>query len=128
VKQVIVSSGVTQKGLREADYMKQYLVNNGIPADSIIADNNGYNTYMTAKNYDSIRKIYGFKTVTLVTQFYHITRNKLSLLQFGIKANGSAHGRDFFGKDVFGLVREFFAFYKYLLFPRSKLEKNKLPY
>jgi vancomycin permeability regulator SanA len=128
VKQVIVSSGITQKGLREADYMKQYLTGKGIPADSIIADNNGYNTYMTARNYDSIRKVHGFKTVTLVTQFYHITRNKMSLLKFGIKTNGSAHGKDFFGKDAFGVFREFFAFYKYLLFPRKKLEKYKLPY
>lgn len=128
VKRVIVSSGVTRKGLREADYMKQYLVTNGVPADSIIADNNGYNTYMTARNYDSIRKIYGFKTLTLVTQFYHITRNKLSLLKFGISANGSAHGKTFFWKDGFGLVREFLAFYKYLLFPRKKLEKYSLPY
>ncbi len=128
VKRVIVSSGVTRKGLREADYMKLYLVNKGIPADSIIADNNGYNTYMTARNYDSIRKIYGFNSLTLVTQFYHITRNKLSLLKFGIRADGSAHGRDFFGKDAFGLVREFAAFYKYLLFPRKKLEKYSLPY
>lgn len=128
VKWIIVSSGVTSDGLREADYMKRYLTQKGIPADSIIADNDGYNTYMTAKNYDSIRNVYGFKTVTLVTQFYHITRNKLALLKFGIKANGSAHGRDYFGKDIFGTVREFFAFYKYLLYPRNKLEKHKLPY
>lgn len=128
VKQLIVSSGVTQKGIREADYMKKYLVDNGVPADSIIADNNGFNSYMTARNYDSIRKVYGFRSFTLVTQFYHITRCKLAFLKFGLTPTGSAHGRKFFGKDAFGMVREFFAFYKYLVFPKKKLEKYKLPY
>lgn len=128
VKWIVVSSGITQKGIREADFMKKYMVENGVPADSIIADNNGFNSYMTARNYDSIRKVYGFRSFTLVTQFYHITRCKLAFLKFGLKPAGSAHGRRFFGQDAFGMVREFFAFYKYLVFPGSKLEKHKLPY
>lgn len=128
VKQVIVSSGVTRKDVREADHMKDYLVQNGIPADSIIADNNGYNSYMTARNYDSIRKVHGFRSFTIVTQFYHITRCKLAFLKLGLKPAGSAHGKTYFGKDAFSMVRECVAFYKYLVFPRKNLEKYSLPY
>jgi vancomycin permeability regulator SanA len=126
---VIVSSGTGSNGIPEPYIMKQYLVRNGVPDSAVIMDNQGLNTYMTARNYDSMRKIYNFQSVLVISQFYHITRCKLALRRFGITQNVySAAGETYFSNDGWGCFREFFAFYKYWLFSGNRLTKSKLPY
>jgi vancomycin permeability regulator SanA len=51
---IIVSGGIDKEGFDETKVMKSYLIDEGIPEDKIIEDNNGYNSYMTAQNTSKI--------------------------------------------------------------------------
>jgi len=95
--------------------MKHYLVEKGIPNEIILLDQDGYNSLMTAENTKTIMKNMNLESVTIITQFYHITRTKLAFNKVGIESVYTAHARYFELRDVYSLYREFFAYYKYLL-------------
>lgn len=113
---IIVSGGVGKEGHDEAFVMKKYLVDRGVPNEVIITDSNGYNTRYTAENAKVIMKERGYKTVMIISQFFHISRSKLAFRQLGITDVYGAHGREYFLRDLYSVFREFFAFYKYLIF------------
>lgn len=113
---IIVSGGVGREGHDEAFVMKKYLVDRGVPSEVIITDSKGYNTGYTAENAKVIMEERGFETAMVISQFFHITRIKLAFRQAGITEAYGAHGRDFFLRDLYSVFREFFAYYKYLLF------------
>ena len=50
VKKIFVSGGRGDNGVAEGDAMKSYLIKKNVPPIDIIADNNGKNTYFTAKD------------------------------------------------------------------------------
>lgn len=114
--QIIVSGGVGVEGYDEAEVMKQYLVQKGIPSDQIITDSMGLNTRATAKNTTEIMGEINDKSVMVITQFYHISRTKLAFHQSGFKEVYSAHSNYLELRDLYSLSREFFAYYKYLFF------------
>lgn len=115
IKNIIVSGGVGKEGHDEAYVMKGYLVNKGVPEGIVILDSEGYNTTLTAENSKVIMEERSFKTAMVISQFFHITRSKLAFKKLGIEAYG-AHAKDFFFRDIYSVFREFFAYYKYLLF------------
>lgn len=112
---IIVSGGTGKEGFDEAVVMKEYLTKVGIPEDKILIDSNGYNSYMTAKNTKEIMDEMDFESVTIITQFYHISRTKLAFNKVGVENVYSAHANYLEIRDIYSIVREFFAFYKYLL-------------
>ncbi len=114
-KYIIVSGGIGKEGFDEAAVMKEYLAEKGIPDDKILLDSNGYNSYMTAKNTKAIMDDMGFNSTMIITQFYHISRTKLAFDKVGIENVYSAHASYLDLRDAYSVVREFFAYYKYLL-------------
>ncbi|WP_019119433.1 YdcF family protein, partial [Brevibacillus massiliensis] len=110
----IIVSGA--EGFDEAEVMKQYLVQKGIPSDKILTDSMGFNTRMTAENTRKIADDMGFQSVMVITQFYHISRTKLAFSKAGFADVYSAHANYFELRDFYSLFREFFAYYKYLIF------------
>ncbi|MFF2090782.1 YdcF family protein [Paenibacillus sp. NPDC058174] len=112
---VIVSGGIGKEGFDEAEVMKAYLVDKGIPGDKIIEDNNGYNSYMTAQNTSKIMKDLNLDSVMIITQYFHISRTKLAFSKMDMKHVYSAHAKIFDFRDIYSLIREFPAYYKYLL-------------
>lgn len=112
---VIVSGGIGKEGFDEAAVMKDYLIKKGIPDNNIISDNNGYNTFMTAQNSKVIMDKMDLNSVMVISQFFHITRTKLAFKKVGFEKVYSAHAKYFGIRDIYSLVREFFAYYKYLL-------------
>lgn len=113
---IIVSGGVGKEGFDEAVVMKEYLVAKGIPHGIIILDSEGYNTALTAKNSNEIMEERGFKSVMLISQFFHISRSKLAFKRVGYTDVYGAHAKFYLLRDVYSVFREFFAYYKYLLF------------
>ena len=111
---IIVSGGHGKEGFFEADKMKEYLVKQGVPDSVIIVDNLGDNTLKTAVNTRAICKAKGFKSVTVVSQWFHITRSKYMLKGSGLLVNSAAPNY-FEWRDSYAVTREFFAFYSYLL-------------
>ncbi|MTI70529.1 MAG: YdcF family protein [Firmicutes bacterium] len=114
-KQVIVSGGIGKEGFDEAKVMKNYMVQSGVPEKSIILDNKGNNTFMTAENSKLIMDEIGFNSVMVISQYYHITRTKLAFEKVGIDKVYTAHAKIFEIRDLYSLTREFFAYYKYLV-------------
>lgn len=113
VSKLFVSGGLGKEGFDEGTKMEEYLVTKKIPKRKIITDNNGNNTRMTALNY---KKSFPTSTsVTLVTQFHHITRAKLAFRQVGVKNVQGAHCDYFEGRDFHACFREFFGYYSYLI-------------
>ncbi|MCT8138328.1 YdcF family protein [Anaerobacillus sp. CMMVII] len=114
-KYIIVSGGIGKEGFDEAKVMKEYLVNKGIPSEIIIEDSNGYNSYMTAENTRAKMKEFNIETVMVITQYFHITRTKLAFNKLGFENVYSAHAEIFEYRDFYSIIREFPAYYKYIL-------------
>ncbi|WP_102349548.1 YdcF family protein [Bacillus sp. Marseille-P3661] len=114
-KYVIVSGGIGKEGFDEAVVMKDYLVKKGVPSASVFVDSNGYNSFMTAENAIKISKEENFSSVMIISQYFHITRTKLAFKKVGFEETSSAHAEIFEYRDVYSLLREFPAYYKYLL-------------
>lgn len=109
VKMLIVSGGIGKEGFDEAEVMRDYLIRNGIPATAIILDDKGANTQDTARNCSRLMRIHGFKSVIIVTQYFHIPRTRLALHAYGINQVHSAHAQYFELRDIYSTVREVFA-------------------
>ncbi|MHA6480352.1 YdcF family protein [Paenibacillus sp. strain BS8-2] len=112
---IIVSGGIGKEGFDEAKVMKSYLSLKGIPEERIIEDNEGYNSHMTAQNTKSIMNEIGADSAMIITQYFHVSRTKLVFSKRGIKEVFGAHAYIFEARDVYSILREFPAYYKYLL-------------
>ena len=111
---IIVSGGIGKEGFDEAKVMKSYLIDKGITEDKIIEDSNGYNSFMTAQNTSKIMDELELDSVMIITQYFHITRTKLVFRKMGIEEVYSAHAKIFEFRDIYSIMREFPAYYKYL--------------
>jgi len=117
VHTIMVSGGRGMTGPRvpEGMAMKRYLVEKGVPADRVIEDNDGENTYLTAKNFKMVNDSLHCRSVIVVSTFYHITRCKYIFRKLGIRNVHGASSDTFYANDLVGLLREFPALYKYML-------------
>lgn len=114
-KYIIVSGGIGKEGFDEAKVMRDYLIKNGVNKENIIVDSKGNNTYFTALNSKKISDDKGFNSIMVISQYFHISRTKLAFSKVGFRKVYSAHAYYFGIKDIYSLIREFFAYYKYLL-------------
>jgi vancomycin permeability regulator SanA len=115
-KKIIVSGGLGKEGFYEAEKMKDYLNENNIPDSSIIVDNRGDNTAFSVGNAYRMQPILKYNSITVVSQFYHISRTKLLFHKTGIKEVYGASPSYYELRDLYSLVREFFGYYYALLF------------
>ena len=98
IKKVIVSGDSEHKDYDETTKMKEYLINNGIPEESIVVDIYGLSTY------DSIyrlKNVYDVNKTIIITQKYHLYRalyiaNSLGIDVYGIPSGGE----DYFGQTA----------------------------
>ncbi len=98
IKKVIVSGDSEHKDYDETTKMKEYLINNGIPEESIVVDIYGLSTY------DSIyrlKNVYDVNKTIIITQKYHLYRalyiaNSLEIDVYGIPSGGE----DYFGQTA----------------------------
>jgi uncharacterized SAM-binding protein YcdF (DUF218 family) len=101
----------------EGTAMKNYLIQAGVAEDDVLVDNKGDETYATAKNFIawSKGKQYNSAIVVVVSQFFHITRSKYTLKKLGFTRVAGVASASYGWRDVPGAVREWPAFYTYLL-------------
>ena len=117
VKKIFVSGGISNdKDGRypEGDAMQKYVRQHGVPAADVISDNNGQNTFLTAKDFIAWNQTHHYRSAVIVSQFYHITRAKYILRKLGFKNVYSASSEKYSWRDITGTLREVPAFYKYL--------------
>lgn len=115
VARLLVSGGLGQEGFYEGDKMREYLRAHGVPDSAIIIDNQGGSTQQTVRNTLRLRLKLRFRSILVVSQFYHISRTKMLFRQAGFAAVSGASPWYFEGRDVYSLLREFPAYYKELL-------------
>lgn len=113
-KNVVVSGGAGREGFDEAEVMKDYLVNHGVPRASIVVDSLGLTTAATAKNTAALAKLHGWTRVLVVSQYFHIPRCRLAFAQAGLAPVFSARARYFELRDVYSIFREVVGYAVYL--------------
>jgi len=111
VKQILVSGGLGKEGFYEGDKMKEFLVSKGIPDSLIITDNHGDNTRLTVENTLKFQKKYKFKSIIVVSQYFHVTRTKKLFKAQGFENVSSVSPRYFEWRDLYSILREFPAYY-----------------
>jgi vancomycin permeability regulator SanA len=113
--EVIVSGGVGEEGFDEAAVMKQYLVENGIPAGRVHADSRGLDTSATARNAGAEMAARGWKSTLVVSQYFHVPRCRLALRRAGVGDVSSAHANYFERRDLYSTCREVAAYAYYFV-------------
>ena len=112
----IVVSGEDDDAVSQGAAMQKYLIEHGVDSNDIFVDNSGDNTYLTAKNFIELNKQHSFSSAVVVTNFYHVTRCKYIFKKLGYKnISGDCSERFTWRDDLNGILREFAAFYKYIL-------------
>lgn len=111
VKKIIVSGGFGKEGYFEADKMRDYLIKEGVPKKDIIVDNKGNNTRLTVKNTLKLQEKLQFKSIIVVSQYFHITRTKKLFKKKGLTNISSKSPNYFEVRDFYSLIREFIAYY-----------------
>lgn len=112
---VIVSGGVGVEGFNEAEVMKGYLVSQGVPEGSIIADGEGLTTSLTARNAARVMKEQGWQSALVISQYFHIPRTRLAVESYGVRPVYSAHAEYFELRDVYSIAREVIGYGAYLM-------------
>lgn len=84
---IIVSGDNRDSHYNESDAMKSYCVEMGVPADCVLVDRAGYDTYASVWR---AQNIYGADSVILVTQGYHLYRAIAIAQGLGMEAYGIA--------------------------------------
>ena len=112
---VIVSGGVGSEGFDEAEVMKRYLIENGVPEGSIHVDSGGATTYLTARNAARMMRENGWQSAMVVSQYFHVPRMRLALKRSGITPVFSAHAQYFELRDIYSITREVIGYGAYLL-------------
>lgn len=74
----------------EADVMKDYFLNNGVPEANVIAEAQSVNTIENLRNAKHIMEQNGWSTAAVVTNDYHLERSMWIARDEGIEACGIA--------------------------------------
>ncbi len=93
----------------EITVMKNYLLENGLPADKILIDTGGYDTYSSmyrAKN------IFHLDTLTVITQNYHLDRAVFIARKLGLHCYGFIADKSKYAKYSYYSIREYFSILK----------------
>ena len=114
-RHVIVSGGVGVEGFDEAEVMKAYLVGQGVPEGSIIADGGGLTTSLTARNAARVMRDRGWRSALVISQYFHVPRARLAVESRGVRPVYSAHAEYFEWRDVYSVAREVVGYGAYLV-------------
>jgi len=113
---ILVSGGTGVEGWDEAVVMKSYLESKGIPEGIIIVDSNGYDTWQTALKVKQVLSEIDGESAVAVSQFFHLSRCKISFKRAGIENVSSSYARFFETRDFYATFREVPAILKYWFF------------
>ncbi len=115
---ILVSGAVGKEGHDEAVVMARYLVQQHVPAERILVDSEGWTTWHSALNAQTISDEIGLvdPSVRAVSQYFHLSRCRLALKRAGFTTVSSSYARYTERRDLYALIREVPAFAKYFLF------------
>ena len=117
IQKIIVSGGIWVEWFHEAEVMKEYLISYWVESSNIIVDSDWYTTGKTSVN--SFKIISGLESdmnnvsVIGISQYFHISRVKLSLRENGFKKVYWIAPKYFEPRDIYSIIRELPAYIKY---------------
>ncbi len=85
VKVILVSGDNMAPEYNEPDAMRGYLISAGVPADKVVADYAGFDTYDSCVR---ARRIFNVTELVVVTQSYHLPRAVATCRRLGLDAVG----------------------------------------
>ncbi len=85
VQVIVVSGDNMAPEYNEPDAMRTYLINAGVPADKVIADYAGFDTYDSCAR---ATRIFGIDKLIMVTQEYHLPRAVATCRALGVDTVG----------------------------------------
>lgn len=111
IHKILVSGGLGKEGFYEGDKMKEFLLSKGIPDSLIIVDNLGNNTRATVENTLQLKDKLHFRSIIIVSQYFHVTRTKKLFKDKGFSEASSVSPHYFEWRDLYSILREFPAYY-----------------
>lgn len=116
---IIVSGDHSKVNYDEVGVMKDYLIKNGIPKNTIIKDHTGLSTYETMYR---AKHIFNIDKAIIVTQKYHLYRSLYIASRLGIKVIGIDSTLRHYTKQKKREIRELLAqikdFFKCIIKPK----------
>ncbi|AZS81365.1 YdcF family protein [Achromobacter spanius] len=103
---LFVSGGVDPAGADEAAVMRNYLQARGVPADRIVMDSAGNNSWATARHASAYMREHGYTSALAVTQYFHLPRTMLALRRHGVADVSGGYPRFFEWRDLYSVFRE----------------------
>ncbi len=85
VQVVLVSGDNMAPEYNEPAAMRAYLINAGMPAEAVVADYAGFDTYDSCAR---AKRIFGVQQLVMVTQSYHLPRAVATCRALGVDATG----------------------------------------
>lgn len=116
-RMLFVSGGVDPAGTDEAAAMRDYLLARGVPADRIIVDSAGVDTWATARHASAYMREHGYSRALAVTQYFHVPRTMLALKRHGVAEVGGGYPAFFEMRDLYSVFREVPAVALYIFRP-----------
>lgn len=92
-RRIIVSGGAVASKLTEAEIMKRYLMDHGVPEEKIILEDRSRNTVHNAVNSFLLMQEHGLTSCLLVSNSFHIRRMQFIMKQLQIPAAYYANRR-----------------------------------
>ncbi|WP_201438806.1 SanA/YdcF family protein [Saccharothrix sp. 6-C] len=107
VEVLLVSGDNSRTGYDEPTAMRTYLIGRGVPADVVVADYAGLDTWDSCTR---AKRIFGVERLTVVTQEFHLPRAVALCRSAGLEAFGVGHDTsDRVATTAYGHFREVFA-------------------
>jgi len=103
---ILVSGGAEKSGFDEADVMRAYLIQHGVPEQVILEDRHGITTRASADNATAIMRQRRLQSALIISQYFHIPRCILAFRQAGITHIHAAYPRFVEWRDFYSIARE----------------------
>jgi uncharacterized SAM-binding protein YcdF (DUF218 family) len=104
--------------------MRQYLMSQGIPTETILLDPRGSDTMDTAEDTVALMNQYGWKRILVISQYFHLPRCKLAFRKAGIKHVLVSYARFFSWHDLWAITRELVAYPVYYFKTPAQLTRR----
>lgn len=90
-KYIIVSGGAVGSRRSEAELMKKYLVEKGVPANRVLKEDKSHNTVQNLIFSKQLMEQYQLKSFMIITNLFHVRRTKYIMHRLGMNGGFSAN-------------------------------------
>ncbi|MDA3625113.1 YdcF family protein [Saccharopolyspora sp. WRP15-2] len=88
IKRIIVSGSPESRGFSEPVVMRYHLLSHGVPADAIVLDESGVDTWRSCRR---AAGEFGLRELTVISSQFHLRRAVAMCRRLGVDAHGVGH-------------------------------------